>query len=167
MTEPSQSAAAPPESAIITSWGEHDAALSRVLALAEKSLWIFDADLARYERSDNLAILQRFLAGEGEQRLRIVVRDVDKLRAERPRLWKLLETHGESMTVFACPPALAELTDSLLICDDRHALVRFHEDQPRCKTIIDNTLECKPYSQRFEDLVAECGEPIGTTTLGL
>ncbi len=167
MTEPSQSAATATASTLITNWGEHDAALSRVLALAEKSLSILDEDLARYERSDNVAILQRFLAGEGEQRLRIVVRDVDALRSERPRLWKLLETHGEAMQVFACPPALAELTDALLISDGRHALVRFHEDQPRCKTIIDNVLQCKPYSQRFEDLIGECGEAIGTTTLGL
>jgi hypothetical protein len=165
MTEPSRSAAT--TSALITSWGEHDAALSRVLALAEESLSIFDADLARYERSDNIASIQRFLAGDGERHLRIVVRDIDALRADRPRLWKLLETYGQVMTVFACPPEFAELTDSLLISDGRHALVRFHEEQPRSKTIIDDPLECKPYKQRFEDLVAECGEAIGTTTLGL
>ena len=152
---------------LTTTWSEHDASLCRVLALAQETLCVFDEDLARYERADNAAILQRFLAADGEHRARIVVRNADLLRSDSPRLWKLLETFTGTLTVFECPASLVELSDSLLIADGKHALVRFHEDQPRCKTIIDNGVECKPYCQRFEELVGECGEAIGATTLGL
>jgi hypothetical protein len=153
-------------SELTTTWSEHDAALSRILELAESSLSIFDADLARFERPDNAAILQRFLSAR-EHRVRIVVRNAAPLRENSPRLWKLLGIYDTAMTVFECPESLVELTDSFVIADDRHGLVRFHEDQPRCKTIVNDALECKPYVQRFEDLVGECGVTVGTTTLGL
>lgn len=154
---------------LITNWTEHDRSLQKIIALAEKTLCIFDEDLTqmKLEQSDSTAILQRFLGSDRDHRLQIVVRDAGPFRTNSPRLWTLLETHPDNMTVFECPPSLASLSDALLIADDRHALVRFHKDHPRAKAIIDNPSECGRYRLRFEEILRECGEPIGTTTLGL
>src|SRR6185369_5952117 len=44
---------------LLTSWDEHDRALQQVLARAEATLCIFDADLVhmKLERAENIAIL--------------------------------------------------------------------------------------------------------------
>ena len=71
------------------------------------------------------------------------------------------------MRVVACAPSVAPLKDSLLIADARHALVRFHEDHARCKLLVDAAPDCAPYVRRFDEIVAEGGDEVGATTLGL
>jgi len=71
------------------------------------------------------------------------------------------------MTLIECPKHLASLNDSMLIADDRHALIRFHLDHARAKAIIDSTEECLPYVLRFKEITKEGGEQISATPLGL
>ena len=54
-----------------------------------------------------------------------------------------------------------------VVADSRHALVRFHEDQARAKVMLDAPLDCAPYARRFDEIVAEGGDEISATTLGL
>ena len=62
---------------------------------------------------------------------------------------------------------MAHLRDSMLIIDDKHALIRFERDLPRSKLLVDEIDELKPYLNRFSELVSAGGEPIRTSTLGL
>jgi len=50
-------------SELITSWGEHDASLKKILALASNSLCVFDGDLSKLKlgRSDSVELLRQFL----------------------------------------------------------------------------------------------------------
>ena len=66
-----------------------------------------------------------------------------------------------------CSPQLASLSDSMLIVDGQHALIRFHQDNVRSKRLDDDSNECQPYSQRFAEILREGGEQISATTLGL
>lgn len=156
-------------SELTTSWSQYDASLSAILPRATQIIRVFDEDLARLklERADRADVLQRFLAGGPNNRVQIVVRNAEPLRRNSPRLMKLLALYSETLSVVQCPPHLASLGDSLLICDDRHALVRFHEDHARAKLIVDSATDCAPYLRRFADLVGEGGEPVSATTLGL
>ena len=156
-------------SELITSWTDHDNSLRRILLLATQTIRVFDADLAtvKLEPPANAELLRDFLGRGQNNRLQIVVKNAEPFRRDSPRLMKLLATYPERMTIVECPPHLAALNDSMLICDDRHALVRFHLGQARAKVIVDSASECAPYVQRFAAIVEEGGAAIGATTLGL
>jgi hypothetical protein len=159
----------PMNAELITDWEKHDSSLRIVLALASRTLLIFDEDLSRLnlERPDSAEILRRFLASDINNRLQILVRNAEPFRRESPRLMKLLEDYPETMTVYECSPHLSSQNDAMLIADDRHALIRFHKDNVRSKIIIDNIEECAPYARRFEEITNEGGEQVSATTLGL
>ena len=156
-------------SELITSWGEHDAALNKILALATNSLWIFDEDLSRLKlgRSDTIELLRQFLDNGRENGLRILLQNTEALRRDHPRLMELLASRPQNMTIIECPPQLADLKDSMVIADDQHALIRIHKDHARSRVILDSAKDCAPYVKRFEEILNEGGEPIGATTLGL
>lgn len=156
-------------SQLITTWTEHDAALSELLRLAEKTLRFFDDDLSRFrlESRQNALCLERFLAAEQGHQLCIVLKDAAPLRRQSPRLMKLLENYSQQMSVIECPPHLASVANSLCLADERHALVRIDRDRARARLIIDNAPDCQPYLQRYAAILDEGGEPVSATTLGL
>ena len=154
---------------LITNWSEHDSFLLKILIQAARTLHIFDQDLAqlKLDRADGAESLRRFLGADRNNRLSIVVKDAEPVQRSNPRLMKLLATYPHSMTLVECPKHLASLNDSMLIADDRHALIRFHLDHARAKAIIDSTEECLPYVLRFKEITKEGGEQISATPLGL
>ncbi|HMY07757.1 MAG TPA: hypothetical protein PLT57_11825, partial [Accumulibacter sp.] len=84
-----------------------------------------------------------------------------------PRLLSLLASYAPALTLIVAPATLAALRDSILIADDRHLLVRFDRQQPRARQLIDEVIDCQPYVARFAEILAEGGETISPTTLGL
>ena len=156
-------------SELITSWGEHDASLKKILALASNSLCIFDGDLSKLKlgRSEIIELLRQFLNSGRQNALRIALQDTEALRRDHPRLMELLAERPQSMSILQCPPHLAELKDSMVIADGQHALIRIHKDHARSRVILDSAEDCALYVKRFEEILSEGGEPIGVTTLGL
>ena len=154
---------------LITNWTVHDCQLQKILLLATRTIRIFDEDLTRLrlEQAENAYFLRRFLASDRHNTLQIVARSAEPFRRNSPRMMKLLADYPTGMTVFECAPHLANLNDAMVLSDESHALVRFHKDQPRSKSIIDNSPECRPYIMRFEEILNEGGTPISPTTLGL
>lgn len=154
---------------LITGWSEHSSFLKNILVLASKTLCIFDHDLSKLklEQTDNAESLRRFLSTDRKNTLWIVVKNAEPIRRDNPRLMKLLSTYPQNMTLVECPSHLSSLGDSMLIADDRHALIRFHTDHARSKAIIDNPEECLPYALRFKEIVKEGGEQVFATPLGL
>ena len=80
---------------------------------------------------------------------------------------RLLALHSHNSAAQQTPEQLGHLRDSMILVDDAHALIRFDRDQPRCKLLIDEPEEVMPYRRRFEEIWAEGGIPVATTTLGL
>lgn len=154
---------------LITQWSEHDGAVQKILLLATRSLRIFDPDLARLglESRESEFFLRRFLTSAPRNTLQIVLRNAEPFRRSSPRLFKLLADFPHALQVWECPPHLAHLTDAMFLADDRHALVRIHQDHARSRVIIDNADACRPYLTRFDDILREGGTPVGATTLGL
>ena len=154
---------------LLTNWSEHDDSLPKVLLLATRTLRVFDEDLTRLglEKPENAFFLRRFLALNRQNTLVIVVRNPDPLRRNSPRLMKLLSDFPGVMTIHECAPHLVSLSDTMVLADHAHALIRFHKDHARSKVVIDNADECRPYILRFEEILKEGGTPISATPLGL
>ena len=156
-------------SELISSWADYDGALQKILLVASRTLCIFDDDLSKLklEGRENSESLRRFLSARQGNCLCIVLKDAEPLRSHSPRLMKLLTNYPQQMSVIECPLHLAPINNSLCLADDRHALVRIHQDHARARIVIDSPSDCAPYLQQFAAILNEGGEPISATTLGL
>lgn len=154
---------------LLTSWGDLQLAVDRLLALAEREILVFDDDLARFKLDDGprLEHLKRLLQPRRPDCLRIALQKASTLQRSSPRLMRLLADYSGCMTVLETPDHLNHLRDSMLLVDGRHGIVLFDRNQPRSKLLVDETRELEPYLQRFEELWQEGGSPLSATTLGL
>lgn len=155
-------------STLLTSYGEYDAAIDLLLSLAERRLDIFDHDLSqlKLDQPDRHAALVRLL-GAPASRLRIVIQDGQSVLARHPRLARLLDTHGHQFSLIEADPGLQHLSDSMLLADGNHALLRFHKDQPRGKLLEDEADEVRPYERKFQSILDEGGSPLSSRVAGL
>ncbi|MBE2259296.1 MAG: hypothetical protein IAE88_10595 [Rhodobacteraceae bacterium] len=157
-------------SRLITTWSEYDSAVEEILDLSRNSLLIFDRDLAplKLEQPERIVALRRLLSSQQDgRRLTVVVQQPDFVRQRSPQLMNLLALHAPAMSIIHSPPHLDRLKDCLLIADGRQLLVRFHQDQPRARVIVDDARECAPYLLRFDEILGEGGTPLSSITLGL
>lgn len=154
---------------LLTSPGEYQLALDRLLSLATRRIWIYDEDLAalRLEHPTRIEWLQVPLAARHPDALRIAVRNLAPLQQRQPLLQGVLRLYSHNSAAQQTAEQLANLRDSIIVVDDVHALIRFDHDQWRSKLLIDEADEVAPYRRRFEEIWAEGGTPYGATTLGL
>ncbi len=157
-------------SKLLTTWSEYDSAVQKILDLCACTLLVFDRDLAplSLDRPERLAALVRLLTSvDHNKRLTIVVQRSDFVRQYSPQLMNLLRVYSPTLIIIHAPPHLDSLRDSLLIADGRHALVRFDRDQARARLTVDDFAQCAAHVQRFEAILAEGGDQLSSTTLGL
>lgn len=154
---------------LITSWRNYQTAIDCLLAVARQKICICDEDLGQLKLAapQRLAQLRRVIQAGQKSCLQIALRNAELLRQDHPLLIKLLSDHGHLAIAQQTPPHLAHLRDSMLIIDDRHALIRFEQDLPRSKVLIDEAEELKPYLHRFSEIWSAGGTPVSKTTLGL
>jgi hypothetical protein len=154
---------------LFTSWTDYQSAIDRLLALAVKRIWIYDEDLGmlHLETAERIELLKRPLASTRQDCLRIALRNTAPLQQRQPLVKRLLAMHCHNSAAQQTPEQLSHLRDSMIIVDDMHALIRFDRDQPRSKLLIDEPEEVMPYHRRFEEIWAEGGTLVATTTLGL
>ena len=155
-------------SQLLTSSGELDAAVDHLLELASSTIDIFDRDLVALalDRPARITALQRVL-GERAHQVRIVVQVGARVQTGFPRLMRLLETHSHHFSLIQAADSVLELADTMLIADSKHALVRFHRDQPRGRLIEDDAGEVHGYATRFADILTEGGYPLSARVSGL
>ncbi len=154
---------------LLTTLSEYQSGLDQLLNLAEGSICIFDRDLQelRLESTPRLRGIGKLLAASPGHSLHIAIRDSGPLSRQMPGLMELLKIHSHNLFIVEAPEQLRSLTDSMIIADGRHALVRFHDSHPRSKLLLNDPDEVQPYATRFADILKEGGTPISSTTLGL
>jgi hypothetical protein len=154
---------------LITSWTDYQLALDRLLAIACHKISIYDEDLVtlKLESAPRLLHIKRVLLAGQDDALQIAVRNAGPVRQKNPLLLNQLTTFGHRASAHETPPQLAHLRDSMILVDDKHALIRFERDMPRSKLLIDEIDEIRPYLARFREIWSEGGENIASTALGL
>ena len=155
-------------STLLTSYGEYDTAVDLILSLAETRLDIFDHDLSRLklDHPSRHAALIRLLSAPHHQ-LRIVVQNSRAVVTRHPLLIRLLDTHGHHFSLIEADEKLQHLSDSIIVADNAHALLRFHRDQPRGKLLEDEEEEVKPHHRKFLSIFDEGGTPVSPRVAGL
>jgi len=154
---------------LITSWTDFQAAIDRLLAIASHKILIYDEDVStlKLESAPRREHIKRVLQAGHDDVLRLAVRNATLIRQQHPLLQNLLSTYGHLAKAQETPPQLAHLRDSMILVDDKHALIRFERDLPRSKLLIDETDAVRPYLARFNEIWSEGGESVSSITLGL
>lgn len=154
---------------LVTTWDGYQSGLDRLLAIACRTLCIYDEDLVqlKLEAPNRQKELKRLLQQGKPDSLQIAVRNATHLRQHSPLLIGLLETFSHCSTARETGEGIAHLRDCMVIVDGKHALIRFEKDLPRSKLLIDEAEELHPYLNRFSEIWNEGGDPVSSSTLGL
>lgn len=145
------------------------AAIDTLIALARKTLRVFDTDLSQmgWNAPGRAAALSAFLRSSQDARVQIIVHDTRWLESACPRLLAVYRQWTTSVTIYRTGEAARAVMDPLVIVDDVHFLHRFHRDQPRATLAIDEPTLARPLVRRFEEIWATGESGIGATVLGL
>jgi hypothetical protein len=154
---------------LITSWTDYQMALDRLLAIACHKISIYDEDLAalKLDSAPRLLHIKRVLMAGQDNALQIAVRNAGPMRQNNPLLLNQITAFSHCASAHETPPHLAHLRDSMILVDDKYALIRFERDLARSKFLIDEIDEVRPYLTRFKEIWSEGGESVASTALGL
>lgn len=148
---------------------EYIAALDEVFSRASRVIRIFDYNLENggYDRPERFELLDRFLAADRNNRLLIVVHDPDGVVRNCPRLMILLRRYSYAMSINETLHQAKGVYDPFAIVDERHFVRRFHYDQPKAMTALDDPQGARTLILRFEEIWEASRPAIFATHLGL
>jgi hypothetical protein len=161
--------APPPEERRLDTLAAQVEAIDVLLALAVQRVLVFDRDLADtgWNTPARAEAVRAFLRRARHAELRIIVHDPRFLETSCPRLTALLRTYGHAMSVWRTGPEARHANDALTLVDARHALRRYHVDQPRATLLLSSPQAVQPLASRYEEIWATGAPTLGGTTLGL
>ena len=154
---------------LITSWHDHDLAVERALSLVQENILIYANELTplKLDSEANHNAINRILKTGEPGCLQVILRNALNWHHTQPRLAKLCLSHSHLISIREAPSDLAHLTDSMLLIDNKHAVIRFDEHFPRSKLLIDEAEEVRPYVMRFSQIFTASSETASQTQLGL
>lgn len=158
-----------PEERRLATVAEQAEAIDALLALARARVHVFDRDLAGlgWESAARAERVKAFLRRSRDARLCVIVHDTRHVEAACPRLLALLRGYGHAMSLWRTGPEARGATDALVVVDARHALHRYHADQPRATLLLSMPQAVGPLASRYDEIWATGAPALGGTTLGL
>ncbi len=144
-------------------------AIDHVIGLAQRTLHVFDADLAigGYVSMDRYVALRDFLQRDRGNRLVIVLHDTSHLTGHCPRLMELLRIHAHAAAVWQTHEHARYASDPFVIADGRHYVHRFHRDGRRFLLARHDPAGAGELEDGFAQLLEASHPAAPATTLGL
>ena len=145
------------------------AAIDELVGLANRSIRVFDIDLAEmgWNRAVRAEGLGRFLRSSRLARLEIIVHDTRYLEHSCARLRNLQRLYINSIAIFQTGYGARGAMDPMVIVDSRHYLHRFHAELPRAALGIEQPQAAHVLNLRFGEIWAMRDGELTGTTLGL
>jgi hypothetical protein len=153
----------------ITGIAESLEAIDEVIAVAERTLKIFDVSLSNrgFNSPARSAALREFLVRGRAHRILIALHETDLLERENPRLLTLLRQFPMSIEIHRTLAQARNANDPFVLADDHSVWHQLHYEQPRAVVAVHSPADTLPISQRFDE-IWELSEPaVSATTLGL
>jgi hypothetical protein len=158
----------PPIHRPLSGSSEYDAELDAMIGKAASTLRIFDHTLSTaYNSPQRNESLRRFLLASRRNTLRIVVHDPAHLDRSCPRLLALLRQFGHAISIHETHPAAKSVYDPFAVADDRSFVRRFHFEEMRGLSGVNDPIGARSLIERFEEIWEASSAAVGPTTLGL
>jgi hypothetical protein len=153
----------------ITGLADSRAAIDEVIAVAQKSISIFDFDLDQrgFGAPDRIEKLRHFLAAGLAHTLRIALHDPERLQRAEPRLLMLMRQMPRSVSIHRTVGEARKAMDPFVLADDHSVWHLMYQGQPRAIVALHSPPDAAPLKDRFEE-IWELSEPaVSPTTTGL
>ena len=148
---------------------EYTAAIAEVVGKAERSLHIFDIDLATggYQTAERYEALRQFMTRSRSGTLVVVLHDTAYFERYCPRLINLLKLYSHRISILKTHEHGRLANDPFVIADEAHYVHRFHAEGARAKLGLDDHAGARMLEERFQQLMETAAPAISATTLGL
>jgi hypothetical protein len=158
-----------PSRRLITLRSEYRAAAGELLPLAVREVRIFDPDLADLglHQEERTAQLRAFLKASRNNRLYIVLHNMDFLTRRAPRLMALLGVFSGSMFVNVSQGDATRVEDCFLLCDELHLVRRPVSAQPRGVVYVNDPSQGRGMRERFDQIWESSAPGAAATQIGL
>ena len=152
-----------------TSLLEYRQSLDTVVAQARHTVRLFDCDMhdGGWNSPQRYEGLKSFLLGSPQNRLYIVLHNVDYVSRNCPRMIRLLREHSYAVFIHQTHPEARGVFDPMLVADDAHYLHRFHYEQARGEYVLNDPDQTQGLLQRFNEIWHASILAVPATTLGL
>ena len=162
---------APPEPSYrhLSGIAESLAASDEVIAVAERTIRIFDVSLSGrgFNSPARAEKLRQLLVRSRSHRILIALHDTSLLERENPRLLALLRQFPMSIEIHRTVGEATKARDPFVIADDHSVWHQLHVEQPRAIVALHSPADATPISQRFDE-IWDLSEPaVSATTAGL
>lgn len=159
----------PPERKLITLKSEYVEALCRLLALAQRTLRIFDPDLEPLglHSEERCRVLREFLLRSRNNRVYIALHETDFVARRAPRLVSLLGTFSGSLFIHRTQGDAARVPDCFVLCDELHFVRRGVASQPRGALYLNDPHEGRGMRERFDEIWQSSAPAVSATQSGL
>ena len=158
----------PPSYQRLDTLADHAAAFDLLLGRAQRDVWLFDVSLQRpFDRPQRIELLDRFLAGNRNARLRILLHDAGTVPVNCPRLCALMRRFSDAMSIWQTTQPARSAADPLLVVDAQHALRRPHHASSRSVLIMDDPIAVRPLHDRLAQIHDASIPAVASTVLGL
>jgi hypothetical protein len=148
---------------------ESIAAIDEVIAVASRSIRIFDVSLSNrgFGSPARIERLRQFLVAGRAHRLLIALHETGLLERENARLLALLRQFPMSVEIHRTLAQARNANDPFVIADDHSMWHQLHFEQPRAVVALHSPPDAMPIAQRFDE-IWDLSEPaVSATTLGL
>jgi hypothetical protein len=158
-----------PQHRMLNGESAYEAAIDEVINRAERSLHIFDTDLAAggYSTARRAEALQSFLMRNRANRLTFVLHETEYLTRYCPRLMNLLKLYSHAISILQTNEHGRVASDPMVIADAAHYVHRFHADGVQALQALDDHAGARQLEERFEQLQESASPAVFAFTLGL
>lgn len=158
-----------PQHRMLNGESEYEEAIDEVIDRAERSLHIFDTDLATggYDTARRAEALRTFLMKNRANRLVIVLHETEQLTRHCPRLMNLLKLHSHAISILQTLEHGRVAGDPVVIADEAHYVHRFHADSARALQGLGDHAGARQLEERFWQLQEAAAPAVFADTLGL
>ncbi|MEO7403705.1 MAG: hypothetical protein ABIU95_08565 [Burkholderiales bacterium] len=169
-TTPVPARAAPePSRRLIQSAIEYDAGVTALIERAHRDLAIVDPDGLQLHLNSlaRITALEAFLRQSPTNEITIVLRRIEHVATECPRLIEVLRRVGVRMRIHSAIGDAARTQDCFVIADELHCVRRPVATQARGVMIEHDAAEIALQRERFGQILASSEVAVSATTLGL
>lgn len=146
----------------------YEVATDELFAGARHRIAVFDAQLsAGYNSQRRQEVLRHFLLAGRDHRIQILVHDASNIVRQCARLCQLLRQYPHAIQIHETPESERRVYDPFCIVDQVSYVRRFHFDDARGVTSMEDEATALALMGRFQDLWELSSPAIGATVLGL
>ncbi len=148
---------------------DYEAAIDVVVAAAQRTLHIFDADLTcgGYGGLKRFESLRDFISRGQANQIVLVLHETDYLTARCPRLMNLLRVYSHRILIQKTQEHARLASDPFVVADGSHFVHRFHRDDARGLLALNDHAGARQLEERFSQLLEASHPAVSATTLGL